>query len=281
MKYLLQLTLDEIKAVDRQTHKLTHGLAQVKLYQFQTHPVMEVSPLYTKNEDSEKVPSYTEEYLESDDGAEYLYIDDSDDTDVIENVEDIRVDLIEDSDARADVDDKEYVPDNCADVDADTLEETRATVTKDSNTDNRGINKDAKTVSRYRADVDSDTSEETIEIRKRVNKVLNKKKAAGVAKDYPIVESYALFEKQFNCSVKLLNKEEQKRQVDERKRKSTSAFCCDLCGKGFKKIDTLQTHMNCHDPVSSIEQFYITSCLVSQSRDRKFFINISYLFIYF
>ncbi|XP_073966405.1 uncharacterized protein isoform X2 [Choristoneura fumiferana] len=258
------LTMDDIKTIDRQTHKLTNELAQVKVYQFQTQPVLEILPLLIKNEDNEpqKVASYTkEEYLESDDGAEYLYLDDSDDnTNTIDKVEDIQVKLIkEDSDAYSDIDDDvEYIPENYTDVDSDTLEETRVTVEKErktvklgNNTDkNREVNKNAKTnVNRNPTEVDTDTSEETIEIRKRVKKLLMKNKSVTTEdKDYPTIESFAFFEKQFNCTAKILSKEEQKQQVEERKRKSTSAFCCDLCGKGFKKKNTLTTHMNTHDP---------------------------------
>ncbi|KAI8431658.1 hypothetical protein MSG28_016137 [Choristoneura fumiferana] len=188
----LALTMDDIKTIDRQTHKLTNELAQVKVYQFQTQPVLEILPLLIKNEDNEpqKVASYTkEEYLESDDGAEYLYLDDSDDnTNTIDKVEDIQVKLIkEDSDAYSDIDDDvEYIPENYTDVDSDTLEETRVTVEKER---------------------------KTVKLED---------------KDYPTIESFAFFEKQFNCTAKILSKEEQKQQVEERKRKSTSAFCCDL-----------------------------------------------------
>ncbi|KAI8441633.1 hypothetical protein MSG28_015195 [Choristoneura fumiferana] len=259
------LTMNNIKMVDRETHKLTNGLTLAALYHFQTHPVLDILPAFSENQnkDTQQEPDYTEiEYLETDNGAEYLDIGDSKAT--IDGDEDIKVEMVnENSDANSDDDDDvEYKPENdISDVDTDTLEEALVAIERERKSVKPGkdivkygeVNKNVKTkVYKYPTGVETDESEETIEIRRKVK---NKKhllqkhstKTTTVKKSL-FKESLAAFSKDFNCTIKVLNKEQQRQEVEERKGNNKSAYCCDLCGKGFRKKSAVMKHLSYHDP---------------------------------
>lgn len=248
--------MNDIKTIDRKTHKLTNGLTKTVLYNFQTHPIFDLESLVSENQNGDAhAPNYTEvEYLESDDGAEYLDIDD-------EEKEGIEVSDIEmvnaNFDANTDVDeDVNYILET-SDIDTVVSEEALPAKRKekaiklDKDSDKyREVN--VKTEVNELTDVESDTSEETVEMRKKVErKKLLLRNSAKAIEEFPYKESLAAFKKEYNCTVKLLSKEEQREEVEERKRNNKSAYCCDLCGKGFRDGKKIMAHLSYHDPVSS------------------------------
>lgn len=248
--------MNDIKTIDRQTHKLTNGLTKTVLYNFQTHPIFDLESLVSENQNGDaQAPNYTEvEYLESDDGAEYLDIDDEEKGVEVSDIEMVNANF----DANTNVGEDVNYTLETSDVDTDVSAELPAkrkgkAIKLDKDSDKyREVN--VKTKVNELTDVESDTSEETVEMRKKVEmKKLLLKNSAKAIEEFPYKESLAAFKKEYNCTVKLLSKEEQREEVEERKRNNKSAYCCDLCGKGFRDGKKIMAHLSYHDPVSSNE----------------------------
>ncbi|KAI8431650.1 hypothetical protein MSG28_016129 [Choristoneura fumiferana] len=254
------LKMNDVKAIDRNSHELTYNLACNKVFEFSTDPLLTVPP-EIKTE-SDEGPHEVTAFVD----VECKGRKDSIKNDVdrhsfevpIEKHEVTEVKLVklktENSNAHSEAADymDTEVKNDTSDYDTDSSEETLAAVKRGKRkrvkAEKENTSKNSKKcksksgkskISKVTKAVD-DVGDKAVEAPKKTRRL---RKTVGVKTD-----TETAFEKKFNCKTKLLSKEEQKQEVEERKRNNKSAYSCELCGKGFKKENTLMTHKSYHDP---------------------------------
>ncbi|XP_073966407.1 uncharacterized protein isoform X2 [Choristoneura fumiferana] len=254
------LKMNDVKAIDRNSHELTYNLACNKVFEFSTDPLLPVSPeIKTENDEGpHEVTAFVDVECKGRKDSIKNDVDPHSFEVPIEKHEVTEVKLVklktENSNAHSEAADymDTEVKNDTSDYDTDSSEETLAAVKRGkrkrvkAEKENTGKNskkcksKSGKSkISKVTKAVD-DVGDKAVEAPKKTRRL---RKTVGVKTD-----TETAFEKKFNCKTKLLSKEEQKQEVEERKRNNKSAYSCELCGKGFKKENTLMTHKSYHDP---------------------------------
>lgn len=243
--------MNDVKTINRNSHKLTNNLTYNKVFEFGTDPSLPVPPeIKTENDEStHKVIAFVK--------VEYKGKKNSIKNDVdphfevpVEKQEITEVNLVkmktEDPNANSETDYMESeVKHDTSDGDTDSSEETLAAVKKGKRRRLKAEKENTAKYSKKCKNVKSKLPKVNDGPTEAPKKTRRLRKKVGVKTD-----TESAFEKNYNCKTKLLSKEEQKQEVEDRKRNNKSAFSCELCGKGFKKENTLMTHKSYHDPVS-------------------------------
>lgn len=257
--------MNHVKSIDRNTHKLTNNLAVYKVFEFSTDVFLAAPPeIKTENDEiqHEATAFVAVEWKGRKDSVKKDVDPQSFEVPVEKHEAEVKLVKLKTENANVHSDNDYFeseVKNDTSDNDTDTSDETLAAVKrgkrKRAKAEKENTVKNAKKCKRKSVKskltkaakvVDDD---DKVEAPKKTRRL---RKTVGVKTD-----TETAFEKKFNCKTRLLSKEEQKQEVEERKRNNKSAYSCELCGKGFKKENTLMTHKSYHDPVSLV---YVDPC---------------------
>ncbi|XP_073966445.1 uncharacterized protein isoform X2 [Choristoneura fumiferana] len=260
------LTMKDIETIDRKTNKLTNGMKREKIFHFLTHPYLQIPPI--KREDNDVTP-----YEEIPNTADELYLEldhnfiinnpkiykNNDPQMIIKKVKLEKENSMASSESEDGGVDASENQTNYAVVEIDITEEELCQ--SDVNTKNDGETDLIKKTKSIPIQLDSEISTKTTKSRAGNTKFSFKSKKRKKMGDdvYPLFD-YEAFEEEFNVKIKLLSIDEQKQEIEEKKKANKSVFCCEMCGKGCNTEKTMKNHLSCHDPNTGPFECEICRC---------------------